>query len=188
MKKKSISLMLMGLILSLGSFAIAGPLQIKITSNDIDLQNRTINFKINKAISVAEIKVTDLDGNTLSEEIKTFNGQKAGTRMTITWPKIIVNAQNFKIDLKVTDINDYWVGFQIIHFYGDIPHEEVIFESGKWDIKKSETPKLNAVIPKIIAMLQKFQKFSSNMSYSLYIAGHTDTVGNTNDNRDCNAR
>ncbi|MBN2803070.1 MAG: OmpA family protein [Deltaproteobacteria bacterium] len=185
MTKRLIFTTLLALLVSLSVTAQAknGPLSITITQKDIDLDNRTIHFKINRAISVAEIKVTDLDGETLSEQLTTFSGQQAGTPLEISWPEIIGDEQNFKIELKVTDVDDFWVGFQIVHFYGDIPHEEVIFESGKWDIRPTEAPKLDEVIPKIIAMLQKFQKSSSQMTYNLYIAGHTDTVGNTADNR-----
>ena len=185
MNKKGLSALLTVAIMSACTFAAAGEkqLQIFIKGSDVDMEHRTINFKINKDASVAELKVTDLDGNVLSEKIETFDGAEAGKRLAITWPVIIGDARNFIIDLKVTDVNDYWVGFQIAHFYGDIPHEEVIFESGKWDIRKSEAPKLDDVIPKIIEMVGKFQRFSSKMSYGLYVAGHTDTVGSTSDNR-----
>lgn len=180
----SLTTMLAALI-SFAAVAQAGgkQLSIQIGQNDVDLEKRTIHFRINKDCSVAEIKVYNLDGEVLSEKMQMFDGARAGTRLAITWPEIIDDPDNFKIELKVTDVNDFWVGFEIVHFYGDIPHEEVIFESGKSEIRPSEAPKLDEVIPKIIEMVAKFQKFSSQMSYSLYIAGHTDTVGNTADNR-----
>ncbi len=163
--------------------ATAAQLQISINKDDVDLENRTIHFKLNKGASVAEIRVLNLDGVVLSEKMEMYNGAPAGTKLAITWPRIIGDEQNFKIELKVTDVDDYWAGFEVVHFYGTIPHEEVIFESGKWDILPSEAPKLDDVIPEIVKMVQKFQKFSSQMNYSLYVAGHTDTVGNTADNR-----
>jgi hypothetical protein len=176
---------LVAALICMGGTALAGGQQLKISisKEDVNLEKRTLDFRINKDCSVAEIKVYDLEGNVLSEKLETYDGAEAGTKLSISWPRIISDPNNFKIELKVTDVNDFWVGFEIVHFYGAIPHEEVIFESGKWDIPATESPKLDEVIPKIVEMVQKFQKFSSQMSYSLYVAGHTDTVGNTTDNR-----
>jgi outer membrane protein OmpA-like peptidoglycan-associated protein len=159
-------------------------LRIIITKKDVDLKNRTLFFKLNKPAEMAEIKVYDLDGNVLAEKMKMFDGAKAGTRLSVTWPEIIDDPDNFKIELKATDVNDFWVGFEIVHFYGTIPHEEVVFESGKWNIRPKEAPKLDEVIPKIVAMVNKFKKFSSQMDYGLYVAGYTDTVGSLADNRE----
>lgn len=160
-----------------------GQLRIIINQNDVDLENRTLNFRLNKDAAFAEIKVYDLDNNVLSEKLTTFDGTRAGTQLSIKWPQIPGDPDNFRIELKATDVNDFWVGFEIVHFYGEIPHEEVIFESGKHEIRPTEAPKLDEVIPLIVEMVQKFQKFSSKMTYGLYIAGHTDTVGSIADNR-----
>jgi outer membrane protein OmpA-like peptidoglycan-associated protein len=165
------------------AFAGKDQLRIIINKDDVDLDNRTLNFRLNKPAAFAEIKVTDLDGNVLSEKIETYDSPRPGTRLSIKWPRIAGDSENFKIELKATDVNDFWAGFEIVHFYGEIPHEEVNFESGKSDIQSEEAPKLDAVIPRIVEMVQKFQKFSSRMTYGLYVAGHTDTVGSTADNR-----
>lgn len=163
-------------------------LRIIINENDVDLPNRTLNFRLNKSAAFAEIKVYDLDNNVLSERLTSFDGARAGSKLSIQWPQIAGDPENFRIELKATDVNDFWAGFEIIRFYGEINHEEVIFESGKDVIRDTEAPKLDVVIPKIIEMVNKFQKFSSKMSYALYIAGHTDTVGSTADNRELSLR
>ncbi|MBN2340868.1 MAG: OmpA family protein [Deltaproteobacteria bacterium] len=178
-----ISLVMCLMAVSYSAHAGKNQLRIIINKDDVDLENRTLNFRLNKDAAFAEIKVYDLDNNVLSEKMVSYDGARAGTQLSIQWPQIPGDQDNFRIELKATDINDFWVGFEIIHFYGEIPHEEVIFESGKWDILPSEAPKLDAVIPKIIEMVQKFQRFSSQMTYGLYVAGHTDTVGSTADNR-----
>ncbi|MBN2528391.1 MAG: OmpA family protein [Deltaproteobacteria bacterium] len=163
-------------------------LRIIINQDDVDLENRTLNFRLNKAAAFAEIKVYDLENNVLSEKMQSYHGARAGTKLSIQWPLIPGDPDNFRIELKATDENEFWVGFEIVHFFGEIPHEEVNFESGKADVLPSEAPKLDTVIPKIIEMVQKFQKFSSQMSYSLFVAGHTDTVGATASNRELSLR
>ena len=191
MKKILGIIILASCMLAVSHSAFAGKknqLRIIINKDDVDLEERTINFRLNKPAAFAEIKVYDLDGNVLSERMKSYNDARPGTQLSIQWPRIPGDEENFRIELKATDSNDFWVGFEIVHFYGEIPHEEVIFESGKAEILPSEAPKLDAVIPEIIEMVKKFQKFSSQMTYGLYVAGHTDTVGSTADNRELSQR
>ncbi len=185
MFRKTIYMTLAMCLMAVSQVALAGKDQLRIIINkdDVDLDNRTLNFRLNKPAAFAEIKVYDLEGNVLSEKMQTYDSPRAGTRLSIKWPQIAGDSNNFKIELKATDVNDFWVGFEIIHFFGEVPHEEVNFESGKSDILPEEAPKLDAVLPGIVEMVQKFQKFSSHMTYGLYVAGHTDTVGSTADNR-----
>jgi outer membrane protein OmpA-like peptidoglycan-associated protein len=184
MRRLSVLLLtaLMGLAFCGVAEAQKAGLKISIGRSDVDLANRTIYFKLNKPAETAELKAYDLDGNLVGEQIETYQGAAAGKRLSISWPFLSGDPDNFRIELKVTDVNEYWASFEIVHFYGLIPHEEVVFESGKSEIRPSEAPKLDAALPLIVEMLRKFQRFSTQLTYSLYIAGHTDTVGSAADN------
>lgn len=156
-------------------------LKIHITKNDVDLPNRTLHFKLNRAADSAEIKVYSPEGDLIAEKMEMYEGAAAGTRLAITWPELLDNADNFRLELKVTDTENYWVGWEIIRFYLEIPHEEVVFETGKWDIRPSEAPKLDAALVLLIDAIKKYGKL---MRCQLYVAGHTDTVGKLADNRE----
>ena len=68
----------------------------------------------------------------------------------------------------------------MIRFYIEVPHEEVEFESGKWTIPKEQEAKLE----KPLSLLKEAQaKYAELMNVSLYVAGHTDTVGKAKDNQ-----
>ncbi len=156
-------------------------LQIKIKKDDVDLVKRTLNFSINRPADSAEIKVYTPEGKLITEKVELYDGAAAGTRLSISWPDLLENADNFRLELKVTDVDNFWVGWQVIRFYLEIPHEEVVFETAKWDVRPTEAPKLDAALVLLVDAIKKYGKL---MQCQLYVAGHTDTVGKHADNRE----
>ncbi|MEM1023811.1 MAG: OmpA family protein [Myxococcota bacterium] len=61
----------------------------------------------------------------------------------------------------------------------DVPHEEVLFETGSADIRESEVPKLQASLQAIRKALDEVRPWADAQ---LFIAGHTDTVGEASAN------
>ena len=156
-------------------------LKLQISKDDVDLVNRTLYFKLNKPADSAQIKIYTPDGELLTEKVELYNGAQAGKKLSIGWSSLLGNKDNFRLDLKVTDVDDFWVSWEIIRFYLEIPHEEVVFESAKWDIRPTEEPKLKE--PTVL-LLDAIEKYGKLMDCRLYVAGHTDTVGSVADNRE----
>jgi outer membrane protein OmpA-like peptidoglycan-associated protein len=73
-----------------------------------------------------------------------------------------------------------WIGFQVVRFYVEIPHEEIVFASGKWDITEKEEAKLRDPLR---LLKDAASKYARQMDVKLYVAGHTDSVGNAKDNQ-----
>jgi outer membrane protein OmpA-like peptidoglycan-associated protein len=161
--------------------ALAKQLEIHVTKNDVDLANRTLYFKINRPADSAEIQIFTPEGELIAEKVEMYNGAPAGTRLSISWPDLLKNSDNFRLELKVTDVDEFWIGWQIIRFYLEIPHEEVVFETAKWDIRPSEAHKLDAALVLLVDAIKKYGKL---MDCKLYVAGHTDTVDTVAYNRD----
>ncbi len=180
--RRSVVLILGVIIISAACLGHAGRkrLQIQISKSDINLAERTIYFKLNRPADSAEIKVYSATGALVAERVTLYDGAKAGTRLSISWPESLEAKDNFRIALKVTDVDEYWVTHEIVRFYVEIPHEEVVFETGKWEIRPSETPKLDDALAKLIAVVKKHRR---DMDCQVYVAGHTDTVGSVADNR-----
>lgn len=155
-------------------------LEIKVTKEDVDLANRTLYFTLNKPAESVEVRIFSPEGELLAEKAELLDGAAAGTRLSVNWPELTDNADNFRLELKVTDVDQFWVGWEVIRFYLEIPHEEVVFETGKWDIRPSEAPKLDAAMKLLVDAVAKYGK---NMECQVYVAGHTDTVGSLADNR-----
>jgi hypothetical protein len=185
-KRTSIAVSLLAIaILAAPSAVPAAPkgIQVQVNKDDIDLANRVVHFRLNKDADSASLQVFGEKGELLGEQVEIYNGAKAGTDLTISWPELPPGTENFRIDLKFNDVNEYWVGLTICRFQGAVPHKEVVFESGKWEIRPGEAPKLDEAIPKILEMLERSKACSEN-DRAVYIAGHTDTVGSLADNRE----
>ena len=85
-----------------------------------------------------------------------------------------------QFQLRAYDQANYWSGIESVTFV-DIPHQDVIFESGKWDIRPTEEPKLTEPLERI---QQQLKAVAGVLQIELYIGGYTDTVGQAADNLD----
>ena len=82
--------------------------------------------------------------------------------------------------LRGYDASESWAGFELLPFRIDIPHDDVEFETAKWDVRESEKPKLDDAYDKI---LEAIHEHGRDLKARLYVLGHTDTVGNPADNQ-----
>lgn len=69
-----------------------------------------------------------------------------------------------------------WAGFTYSPWFLDIPHDDVRFESDQSAILASEEPKLQATLEQLKDVLDKYGEV---VPVKLYIAGCTDTVGDS---------
>jgi len=160
--------------------AQAKKLSLDIRDSDIDVANRTIYFRLGTAAQSAEIQVFSPEGESLHAEVVEYENAKPGQRLSVSWPDLGERGENFRIELKFTDTQDNWIGFQVIRFYLEVPHEEINFASGKWDISTDEAPKLTEPLR---LLKEAVAKYADLMEVHLYVAGHTDTVGKPADNQ-----
>ena len=68
---------------------------------------------------------------------------------------------------------------ELLPFLVDIPHVDVVFETNRWEIRESEQGKLDEAYTRL---LQAIREHGSKIKARVYIVGHTDTVGKTQDN------
>jgi len=162
------------------AFAHAEQLELRIGDGDIDVANRTIHFALATVAKSAAIEVFSPEGELLHSATQTYDAPEPGARLAIGWPDLGKRGENFRIELKFTDSQARWVTFQVIRFYLEVPHEEVEFESGKATIPKEQEAKLHRPLE---LLKQAEAKYAELMDVSLYVAGHTDTVGKAADNQ-----
>jgi outer membrane protein OmpA-like peptidoglycan-associated protein len=158
-------------------------LKVHIKKSDVDLVNRTISFKLSRACDSVELQVFDEDGKLVSEKVEVYEGTKPGQQLSVSWPELPKGVDNFRIDLKFSDVDEFWVGTSICRFEGYVEHEEVVFETAKWEIREKERHKLDNVLPEMLAMIDRAIN-CDELNMALYVAGYTDTVGSIADNRE----
>lgn len=158
---------------------IVGPLTLKIDKDkDIDLVKRTVTFRATNPVKKAHLSVRMDTGDLAIDKDIEFAEEPAGTPLTVSWPDAA--GKPLQISLKVFDTASYFIGIDFFPWAIEIPHEEVVFDTGKFDVRADQTPKVDASAKLIADAVQKFGRFAE---VKLYVAGHTDTVGSTESNR-----
>ena len=158
---------------------LAGPLTLTVDKEkDVDIAGRKLRFSLNQPISKVHLKVLMDTGATVVDDDITFNREPAGTKLEVTWPE--GKGQVLRVELRAFASSGVFNGIELTPWRIDIPHEEVSFASGKWDVSPEEVTKLDASLKLV---LEAIAKFGALAELKLYVAGHTDTVGPTASNR-----
>lgn len=145
---------------------------------DVDLPARKVTFKLNQPADRATVRVMMDTGRYAFDGDIPFDNAAPGTPLTVTWPE--AKGQVMKIFIRAYSSAGLYDGVELTPWQIDIPHEEVNFDTGKWDVRVEEQPKLDQSY-KLIS--DAVSKFGSLATLRLYVAGHTDTVGGTSYNR-----
>jgi outer membrane protein OmpA-like peptidoglycan-associated protein len=154
------------------------PLEIALARDHVDLESRTLDFTMNNPAGRAQLAIYNASGRAIHEATTEFRGQPAGSRLVVTWPPLAEPIQ--RMELRIYDASDSWSGHELVPFTVEIPHEDVVFETAKWDIRASELAKLDAAYT---AILDAIREHGSDIKARLYVLGHTDSVGSAADNQ-----
>lgn len=161
--------------------AAAGPkkkLEISVDRSRVDLEGHKLEVKLTRAACKVELQVIGESGKILANAAKAFDGAAAGTVLAIDWSPIRAETVS-RIEVWGHDTEGNYVGVAITPWNVKIDHEEVNFETDSDKIRDSEVPKLEASLDKVKDALSKHQDLKG---ISLFIAGHTDTVGSPEHN------
>src|SRR5258708_7468494 len=171
------AMLLAGLAVSLAR-AAGSPLRVQVEKSKVDLKERHLEVKMSHPPGKVKITVVGESGATLADEQHDFAGHAAGAPLVVTWSPANDEAVA-TIDVVAYDTQGAWVGVQISPWFVAIPHEDVNFKTDKAEIEDSEAPKLEAAFAKLGEVLAKDAAHGKqHAGITLFIAGHTDTVGN----------
>lgn len=160
------------------------PLQVSIDKSKVDLENGRLELKMSRTASHVELKVLDAEGNLIAKRKQDFSGKAAGAVLVVQWPQ--TGAENVaRIEVFAHDAFGYYKGVAIIPWSLEIPHQELNFALDSAKIEKREEPKLEESYSLIKAALKKHKDLGP---ITLYIAGHTDTLGSAAHNADLSGR
>ncbi|MBL9037463.1 MAG: OmpA family protein [Archangium sp.] len=145
---------------------------------DLDLVNRRVTIRLSNPVETVRLSVLLDTGQLAFDDDLDFEGRGADTPLDLTWPD--APGQVMKISVKATDVFGAYTGIDLFPWHVDIPHEDVVFDSGQAAVRSDQQPKLDASRARIAEVLAKVGRFAE---VRLYVAGHTDTVGSTASNR-----
>lgn len=149
------------------------PLKVTVDRSTVDLVKHRLEVKLSRTAKSVRIKVLDAEGATLTEETHDFDGKPAGTALVVTWKPARPDPVG-RIEVYGYDQEDHWAGIALIPWSVEIPHQEVLFATNSAKIEASEKPKLEESYDRIKQGLDDHKELGN---ISLFIGGHTDTVG-----------
>jgi outer membrane protein OmpA-like peptidoglycan-associated protein len=160
----------------------ASALKVMVDKTKVDLKAHRLEVKMSRPAGKVKIIVYDESNAVLADEEQDFSGRAGGTPLIVTWNPSS-DAAVGKIELRAHDAQGNWVGVEIAPWFVNIPHDDVNFKTDSAEIDGPEVPKVEAAFAKIEEALAK-DNASGRMhaGITLYIAGHTDTVGNPTHN------
>ena len=184
LRRSSVAAATLGVVLGLLAFtAFAGVKarpratpapQLQVDKSKIDLANHRLELRMSLPPAHVEIRVVSETNEVLAEETQDFTGRDAGSTLVVTWNPTSA-APVARIDLKAYDTAGGFAGIAVVAWSLSIPHEEVVFRTDSADIDELERPKLEASLQKIASALRAHRTDFGRPT--LFIAGHTDTVG-----------
>ena len=165
-----------------GAATQASALKVMVDKTKVDLKAHRLEVKMSRPAGKVKITVYDESNAVLADEEQDFTGRTGGTPLIVTWNPSS-DAPVGKIELRAYDAQNNWVGVEIAPWFVNIPHDDVNFKTDSAEIDGPEVPKVEAAFGKIEEALAK-DNASGRMhaGITLYIAGHTDTVGSPTHN------
>ena len=154
------------------------PLNITVDKSKVDLMAHHLELTASRALVKVTIKVTSDSGAVLADETHELSSQAAGAPLLVTWSPS-ADETVARIEVYVYDVAGYYKGFALTPWTVNIAHEEVTFQTDSAAIAEAEKPKLEASFAKVSEALAKHPEMQG---VRLFIAGHTDTVGDASYN------
>jgi outer membrane protein OmpA-like peptidoglycan-associated protein len=168
-----------GLGLGFAHNAAAEPLHISYDADHLDLDHHVLQFKPSRSITAAELVVLGEDGSELDRTSATYDKPAPGAWLDIRWNQRD-NARVMKLRLHASAADGAGVVLELTPWSVTIDHQDVNFATDSSTIDDAEAPKLDASLAKIADVVKTSGRF---IKMTLYIAGHTDTVGPAAKNR-----
>jgi flagellar motor protein MotB len=159
-----------------------GTMTVGYTKEHLDVDAHTLEFTMSRPAGHADLKVIADDGGEMATASAQYKGERPGTWLPIHWTPTR-GGNVLKLVLTATSSDGVTVVATLVPWHVSVPHEEVVFETGKWEIRPSEAAKLDASYKKIVDAVADVRKADDKLPVRLFIAGHTDTVGSSADNR-----
>lgn len=155
------------------------PLEVTIDRNAVDLEKHRFEVRMSRPAGHVRFKVLATSGAIIAQDDIDFSGRPAGAKLVVTWTP---NSDEpvARIEVYAYDVDDYYKGIAIIPWSLEIPHEEANFETNSATIRPKEEPKLQKSLESIQAAFDEHKELGN---ITLFIAGHTDTRGSAEHNR-----
>lgn len=165
------------------SIVVAAPMTIEVPYSRIYQKEGRVEVKLNRPANYCDSEVLYENGSIVKDRTS-FGGAESGEWLSVTWgvPSSMSGRDHVVLKIRITchDVDYFSNGIELSPWWLEIPHDDVIFPSGKWSMHVDEQIKIDAVLPEIRDAVAKYSKL---IPLGLYISGHTDTMGDAASNK-----
>jgi outer membrane protein OmpA-like peptidoglycan-associated protein len=159
------------------ALAAGSPLRVQVDKSKVDLEEHRLEVKMSHPAGKVKLTVVGESEAVLADEEHDFAGRPPDSPLVVTWSPSS-DEPVARIELRAYDAQGSWVGVELSPWFVPIPHEDVNFKTDSADIEDKEVPKLEAAYGKLGEVLEKDRAHGrQHPGLTLFIAGHTDTVG-----------
>ncbi|RLB58146.1 MAG: hypothetical protein DRI34_05800 [Deltaproteobacteria bacterium] len=155
---------------------VVSSLGLVVSRSDLDIQARRLVLRARRPLQRVDLSITSDDGRQVHRASHKF--EQATRRVVLDWPPH--PGRLMKIDLEAHDSSGISERLQLVPWHYAIPHQEVEFDTGRWEIKPDQLPRLEHSYRLLQAGLKKYGRL---LEVKLFIAGYTDTVAGADYNR-----
>ncbi len=152
--------------------AAAPAIHVTYDVEHLDLDKHVLSFKPSRGVTEASLVVIGEDGGELGKGTATYEPTASGW-LAISWTQP-ANARVMVMKLRVAAADGTATNVQLIPWSVTVDHEDVTFATDSAAIAADQRAKVDASLAKITDVEKRAAKY---MKLTLYIAGHTDTVG-----------
>jgi outer membrane protein OmpA-like peptidoglycan-associated protein len=159
---------------------LVAPLKLKIAQEDVALESKKLKLSSDRPVKRIQISLMSDLGTPLGTTVKDFgkDPEAAGAPIEVGW-KQEGKGNVMRITVQAWDPDEFFGAIDLFPWKVDIPHEEVNFASGSFEIPTDQTKKLKAALDSLKTQIEKYGKLAT---IKLFIRGHTDTVGDAGSN------
>lgn len=148
------------------------PLSVTVPRESLDLSGRALSVVVDRPAKDVGVEVITVGGDVIGRGGEGGGRWPAGAPIPVTWSDS--GEEVVQLRVRATDVDGFWGQVDLFPWSYEVPHEDVVFASGKSVVEPDEAPKLEAALKEVQAVVDKY---GSVAQINLYVAGFTDTVG-----------
>jgi flagellar motor protein MotB len=160
---------------------LGGPLAIEVPRETIDLKGRSLVARADRPVQAAHITLIGPDGPFHDADVA-IEETAAGDDVWMSWE---AKGDILRMDVTLTDTWGFYSFENIFPWSLEIPHDDILFDTGSHEVTGSERPKVERAYGDVDRIVKRYSKY---VEVRLYIAGYTDTVGDKASNQGLSER
>ena len=160
---------------------LGGGLSIEVPRDQIDLKLHSLVAKADRPVSAAHLTLVGPDGPFFDQDLE-VDENEPGDELEFQWEGRDVV---LRMDLTLTDKWGFYSFENIYPWTLEIPHDDLLFDTGSHAITADEQHKVDSAWTEIDSVVRRYSKY---VEVRLYIAGYTDTVGDRSSNQGLSER